>query len=170
MSKIVQATFEKENDLLQAAAATKQAGWQIVDVYSPYPIHEAFHVMGLKRSRLPVAAFVFGALGVGFALWFQFWTSAIDWPLNVGGRPWNSLPAFVPVTFEMLVLCAGLGVVFTWLLVSRLYPGKTAVVSPGVTDDRFVLEVQARGGQDPEAVRQLLRECHACAVTESESA
>jgi hypothetical protein len=171
MSKTIQAVFDSQADVVDAAASAKKAGAVIIDVYTPYPVHEAIHVLGLGRSRLPIAAFVFGAAGVALALWFQYWTSAIDWPLNVGGRPFNSLPAFVPVTFEMLVLCAGLGVVLTWLIVSRLYPGKPATsASPRVTDDRFVLELQLQGSRvDPETIRQLLRSHHANELTESES-
>jgi hypothetical protein len=127
--------------------------------------------LGLKRSRLPRAAFVCGMLGLAVAFWFQFWVSAFDWPLNVGGRPWNSLPAFVPVAFEMMVLFAGLGVVLTWLLVSRLYPGRTAVLpSSRVTDDSFVLEVQdPRPEADAASLRQLFRECHARGFEERET-
>jgi Protein of unknown function (DUF3341) len=170
--QMIQGVFEREEDLLRAAVSAKQAGWEIVDIYTPYPVHATFRIMGLARSRLPRAAFVFGLLGVGLALCFQFWVSAWDWPLNVGGRPWNSLPAFVPVTFEMMVLFAGLGVVLTWLVVSGLYPGKTAVrPSLKVTDDRFVLELQEVGPQaDPDAIRRLFRECRGRSIEERESA
>jgi hypothetical protein len=169
--RTIQGVFEHEEDLLRAAVSAKQAGWEIVDIYTPYAVHETFRVLGLARSRLPRAAFVFGLLGVGVALWFQFWVSARDWPLNVGGRPWNSWPAFVPVAFEMMVLCAGIGVVLTWLVVCRLYPGKTAALpSAKVTDDAFVLEVREPSSQaDAEAVRRLFRECRASGWQERES-
>ena len=162
------ATFEREDDLLRAAESARQQGWRIVDIYTPYPVHGTAQVLGLSRSRLPRAAFLFGLMGLAVAFWFQFWASAYDWPLNVGGRPWNSLPAFVPVAFEMMVLFSGLGVVLAWLLVCRLFPGKSAAVpSPRVTDDRFVLEVQeASPNADPEGVRRLLRECNASDVEE----
>jgi Protein of unknown function (DUF3341) len=167
----IQGVFEREDDLIRAAETAKREGWRIVDIYTPYPMHETARLLGLSRSRLPRAAFVFGLLGVGLALWFQFWVSAFDWPLNVGGRPWNSLPAFVPVTFEMMVLFAGLGVVLTWLLVCRLYPGKKAkLASPRVTDNCFVLEIQGPGPEaDPEVMRRLFRECHAGGWQETES-
>jgi hypothetical protein len=81
------------------------------------------------------------------ALALQFWTTAQDWPLNVGGQPWDSLPAFVPVTFEMMVLFAGLGLFAAWLVRCGLYPGKAArLVGEGETDNRFVLVV----GEPPE--------------------
>jgi hypothetical protein len=165
----IHAVFDTEDDLLHAATIARRGGWSIVDVYSPYPLHATAELLDLRRSRLPRAAFVFGALGVALAIWFQFWASAWDWPLNVGGRPWNSLPAFVPVTFEMMVLCAGLGVVLSWLIVCRLYPGKTArLPSRKVTDASFVLAV--RGPHDEaEAIRRLLFACQASDVQESES-
>jgi hypothetical protein len=162
-------TFEREEDLLRAAASARREGWSIADIYSPYPLHGSAEALGLPPSRLPRAAFLFGLLGVGTAFWFQIWTSAQDWPLNVGGRPLNSLPAFVPVGFEMMVLFAGLGTFATWLLVSRLYPGKSAAVLPGVTDDRFVLEVQGLANADVASLRQLFAECNATGVEERES-
>jgi Protein of unknown function (DUF3341) len=169
--RTIQGVFEREADLLRAAELVNQQGWRIVDIYTPYPVHEAARLLGLRRSRLPYVAFVFGALGVGLAFWFQFWVSARDWPINVGGRPWNSLPAFVPAAFEMMVLFAGLGVVLTWLLVSRLYPGRTAVLpSARVTDDCFVLEVQQPAPEaDAESLRRMFRECHARGFDERET-
>ena len=117
--------------------------------------------IGMRSGRLQVA---FGALGVALAFWFQFWVSAIDWPINVGGRPWNSLPAFVPVAFEMMVLCGGLGLVLTWLVVCRLYPGKKPLQpSHRVTDDRFVIEISC---SDPEVIQLLFRDCNVCGVEE----
>jgi hypothetical protein len=117
---------------------------------------------------LPAACLLGGQVGFGFALWFQFWTSAQDWPINVGGRPWNSWPAFVPVAFESMVLLGGFGLVFAWLFRSRLYPGKSPrLLVQGVTDDRFVLAVRVpEGANGGEAVRQLLQECHALSLQE----
>jgi hypothetical protein len=169
ITRTIHAAFDRPQDLVRAAEAAQRQGWRIIDVYSPYPLHETAHLLGLRRSRLPRAAFVFGALGIAAALVFQFWASAWDWPLNVGGRPWNSLPAFVPVTFEMMVLCAGLGIVLCWLLVCRLYPGKVArVPSRKVTDDTFLLQVQALADTDPEVIRRLFLNCQASGVEESE--
>ncbi len=168
--RTILATFENETDLVEAAEAARHAGWRIVDIYSPYPLHEAAHLLGLPRSRLPRAAFVFGLFGLAVALGFQFWSTASNWPLNVGGRPWNSLPAFVPVAFEMMILFAGLGVVLTWLVVCRLFPGKTPDLPiPKVTDDLFVLEVcSAEAPANSEGIRKLFQEHHTCAVDERE--
>jgi hypothetical protein len=134
------AAFAGEADLLRAVAGARKRGWPVVEVYSPYAVHELDRALGLPRSRLAAACFFCGLFGVGLALAFQFWATAWNWPLNVGGQPWNSLPAFVPVTFETMVLCGGLGMVLAWLVRCRLFPGKTPrLPALGETDDRFVL-------------------------------
>jgi hypothetical protein len=160
--KIILASFANEEDLLAAVRGVRERSWHIVDLYTPYAIHGLEELLGWRRSRLPAACLLCGAAGLGGALWFQFWTTASDWPLNVGGRPWNSLPAFVPVAFECMVLLAGFGLVFAWLIRCRLYPGKNNVPLPArLTDDRFALVVRIpNGSAEPEAVRNLLNDCH----------
>ncbi len=163
---IILASFAKGEELLEAVRAVRMRGWQIVDLYTPYPVHGLEQALGWRRSWLPAACLLGGAAGAGLALWFQFWASAVDWPINVGGRPWNSLPAFVPATFESMVLLAGFGLVTAWLLRCGLYPGKKARTPlTGATDDRFVLAVRNPG--EPLGlvqVRQLLQERHALTV------
>jgi hypothetical protein len=164
--KIVTASFASEEDFLQAVRGVRKRACRIVDLYTPYPVHGLEEVLGWRRSWLPAACFLGGAAGLGLSLWFQFWTTAQDWPLDVGGRPWNSLPAFAPVAFECMVLLGGFSLVFAWLFRCRLFPGKKAV-SPlaGLTDDRFAL---AASGPDAisAAVRQVLHDCHAVEVQE----
>jgi hypothetical protein len=166
--KIILGSFADEEQLLEAARAVRSRNWHIVDVYGPYPVHGLEEVLGWRRSRLPAACLLGGLTGVGLALWFQFWTTAQDWPINVGGRPWNSLPAFVPVTFESMVLLAGFGVLFAWLFRCRLYPGRSARLPlAGVTDDRFALAVRDPGVPAAvEEVRQVLHNCHALSLEE----
>ena len=168
MTRFVVGSFEREDDLLRAVQALQLSGRRIHDVYTPYAVHGLDQILGLKRSWLPRACFAWGLSGVVLALWFQFWTSTRDWPLNVGGRPWNSLPAFVPVTFEAMVLFAGLGLVLTWLIICRLYPGKKVVPPiPQVSDNRFALVVEESDRPfDPGAVQQLFQDCHAVSVEE----
>jgi hypothetical protein len=168
MNRFVVGSFEREEDFLQAARAVRECGWRIRDAYTPYAVHGLGEIMGLKKSWLPRACFACGLSGVVLALGFQFWTSTRDWPLNVGGRPWNSLPAFVPVTFEAMVLFGGLGLVLTWLIVCRLYPGKKAVpFIPQVSDNRFALVVEESDRPfDAAEVRQVLQDCHAVSIEE----
>jgi hypothetical protein len=170
--RVYVAGFAGEKDLLRAVAAVRERDWPIVEAYTPYPVHGLDEALGWPRSRLSVACFVFGLLGVVLALSCQVWTTAWDWPLNVGGQPWNSLPAFVPVTFEAMVLCAGLGLVLVWLLRCGLYPGKKPEsLLLGETDNRFVLVLGEPGpGADmAEAdVMGLLRDCGAVHLEEQE--
>jgi hypothetical protein len=103
--------------------------------------------------------FVFGMAGAIGMLWFEHWVAAVSWPVNVGGKPWNSLPSDVPVAFEAAVLLSGFGSVFALLAVSRLYPGKQAgVYHPSATDDRFVLVIEETDATfDLPAVKKLLQ-------------
>ncbi len=161
------AVFEREADLVRAVAAVRAAGLKIRDVYSPFAVHGLDCELGWRPSRLSWACAFCGLAGAIFMLWFQWWTSAVSWPLNVGGKPWNSLPAYVPVTFEVMVLYAGLGVVLAFLLRCGLRPGREPrPLFRGTTDDRFVLVVECPDGPGgADAVRQLFHEFHAAPVT-----
>ena len=97
---------------------------RIVDAFTPYAVHGLDRAMGLKPSRLTWVCFVCGMIGRMGMLWFEHWSASVDWAIDVGGKPWNSLPSDVPVAFEAAVLLAGFGSVFALLAVSRLFPGK----------------------------------------------
>jgi Ni/Fe-hydrogenase subunit HybB-like protein/mono/diheme cytochrome c family protein len=158
--------FARADDLLAAAAAAQAQGLSPVDAYTPYALPGTAEVLGLPDSRLGWVCLAGGLLGAGAAFGFQFWASAVDWPLNVGGRPWNSWPAFVPVAFESLVLCAGLGVVLAFFLRSRLYPWrKTTAPLLDTTGSRFVLVLEEKDAAFEAArARQLLQ--HGAIYTE----
>lgn len=166
--RVVLATFEHEDDLLAATGAVRRKGFRIVDAFTPYAVHGLERAMGLRPSRLTWVCFVCGMTGALGMLWFEHWTASIDWQLDVGGKPWNSLPSDVPVAFEAAVLLAGFGSVFALLAVSRLFPGKRPrIIDPRVTDDRFVLVIdEADAAFDIVAIRNMLQEFHAIAVEE----
>lgn len=166
--RVMVGIFTGEKELLEVTHTVRQRGLKIVDVYAPYAVHGLDKAMGLAPSRLPWVCFALGLSGAAFKVWFEYWTSAVDWPVNVGGKPWDSLPAFVPITFEVMVLFAGLSTVFAFFLVSRLYPGKRAVVTDkGTTDDRFALVLEeCDAAFDPNEVRSLLESYGAIEVTE----
>ncbi len=160
--------FDNEDDILEVARAVRKKGLKIVDVFAPYAVHGLDHAMGLERSRLPWVCFLLGLAGAALKIWFEYWTTAADWPINVGGKPWNSLPAFVPITFEVMVLFAGLSTVAAFFLVSRLLPGRRAkLIHPRVTNDRFALVLEETDAAfDVPEVTALLQEFHAINVEE----
>ena len=160
--------FSREEDILTATDAARRDGLTILDVYTPYAVHGLDQAMALQPSRLPWVCFLLGLLGAVLKVWFEYWTTAVSWPINVGGKPWNSLPAFVPVTFEVMVLFAGVSTVFAFLLVAKLRPWRKAeVIHPRVTDDRFVLLLeQTDASFDVGRVRRLLERHHAVEVEE----
>ncbi|MGE5056121.1 MAG: DUF3341 domain-containing protein [Acidobacteriota bacterium] len=160
--------FKSEQDTLKAVRASRQCGFKIVDVYAPYAVHGLEDAMGLVPSRLPWIVFALGLLGAGLKVWFEFWTTAIDWPVNVGGKPFNSLPAFVPVTFEVMVLFAAVGAVFSFFFICRLFPGKRTVLPViGVTDDRFAIVLEETDSRfEPAEVQKMFETLHAIHVEE----
>ena len=166
--RLLVSLFDHEEDILGASRAMREAGLQIADVYTPYAVHGLDKAMGLPASKLPFVCLLLGVLGGAFKVWFEFWTTAVAWPINVGGKPWNSLPAFVPVTFEVMVLFAGVSVVIAFLFISRLWPGKQALLADQrITDHRFVLVIEeADAVFDPVKVHGLLKKFHVVRVEE----
>lgn len=147
MKELFISTFDNEFDLKNAAIDYRDQGYKIYDAFTPYAIHGLGSIMGLKPSRLTIVCFIFGFLGLIIALWGQYWISAVNWPINIGGKPWNSLPSFLPVAFEITVLSAGLGVVLTFLVRTGVLPGRKPVIyNKRVTDDLFTLVVFKEGG------------------------
>ena len=137
--RYVAAFFTDEDDLKASAAEARLRGFKIYDVYSPFPIHGMDDAVGLKPSRLTWVAFAGGVLGLATAVFLQVWTSAYDWAVNIGGKPFNSIPLWVPVSFELTVLFAGLSAIFALFWVCGLSPFSKQKSFKGVNDDRFVL-------------------------------
>jgi hypothetical protein len=134
--------FADEDSVFGALLALRKAGIAIQEVYAPYAVHGLERAAGLRRSRIGFVTVIAAALGsISFYL-FQDWVSASSWPLNIGGKPYSSAPAWIPVVFEVGVLAAGLATVLALFIRSRLYPGKKAwLVDPRVTDDRFAVMI-----------------------------
>ncbi len=155
--------FGDEHDLLEATREARGQGYKIVDAYTPFAVHGLDEAMGLRPSKLPWVCFGLGLAGAVAKLWYQIWTSATSWPVNVGGKPLSSVPAFVPVTFEIMVLFAGVGTVLAFFIVSRLRPRKKKpdVLYEGVTNDRFVLVLEETDAAfDVERVRAMFQQHH----------
>lgn len=114
--------FEDEDVLINAVRSLRNQGVKIYEVFSPFPVHGLDEVLGYTRTRLPIAAFLFGMTGTSLAILMQFWMLGYDWPMIIGGKPHASLPPFVPVIFELTVLLSALGMVATFLIVSDMKP------------------------------------------------
>lgn len=114
------AEFDDANALVAATRRAHDEGYRRMDAYSPFPIEELHEALGSHHSRLPLIVLIGGLCGCvgGYAL--QYWAAAIAYPLNVGGRPFNSWPAFIPVTFECTILVAALSAVLGMLALNGL--------------------------------------------------
>jgi ActD protein len=156
--RVLVSIFEDEDRLIKATNAAREAGLDIVDVFAPYAVHGIDRAMGLPPSRLPWVTFWLGLFGAVTMTVFQFWVSAVSWPINIGGKPWNSLPAFVPAIFEVTVLCAGVGTVLFFIWWAGLRPGLQSPLSDlRVTNDRFALVVsQSKAGFNRKTAEALL--------------
>jgi len=154
--------FESESDILGATKVARECGYKIVDAYTPFAVHGLDEAMGLKPTALPWVCLGFGLAGAASKLWYEFWISVTSWPVNVGGKPLGSLPAFIPVTFEITVLFAGIGTVLGFFLVSRLWFGKRPkIFYDGVTDGQFVLVLEETDAAfDVREIRKLFEPYH----------
>ncbi|OEK01728.1 quinol:cytochrome C oxidoreductase [Roseivirga sp. 4D4] len=134
--------YDDEDVLLKAVGKIRGAGIKIDEVYSPFPVHGLDDELGYKKSRLPIAAFMFGILGTTLALTMQIWMLGIDWPMIIGGKNHVALPDFVPVTFELTVLLAAFGMVGTFLVASDLKPWKDPkLLDIRITDDKHIMAI-----------------------------
>jgi hypothetical protein len=140
--------FETPGDLIEAARRAREAGYRSLDAYTPYPIHELAEALQLPRTKLPVIVFVGGALGCATALAMQWFSSAVHYPINVGGRPLASWPSFIPITFELTVLFAAIAAVLGMLGLNGLpmpyHPVFNVPRFALASRDRFFLAVESR--------------------------
>jgi hypothetical protein len=159
--------FEDEDVLINAVRKVRASGVRIHEVYSPFPVHGLDEALGYTRSRLPIAAFMFGMLGTSLALIMQIWMLGYDWPMIIGGKNFASLPPFIPVTFELTVLLSALGMVATFMIVSDMKPYKWPVqFDVRSTDDKHVMAIDLahNSGTTAENLSKVLREAGASEV------
>ncbi|MBA3899914.1 MAG: DUF3341 domain-containing protein [Bacteroidetes bacterium] len=147
-NKITYGLYGDDHDVLEACKKLVAKGVRIKDVYSPFPIHGLDPVIGIKRTRMAIVAFLFGITGFSLALLGIWYFMIGDWPMNIGGKPSftfiENLPSFIPVTFEFTVFCASHGMVITYLIRNRTLPGISARnPDPRTTDDKFMIEIHS---------------------------
>ena len=155
----VMGEFGSPEELLQAVKKVREAGYRRLDAYAPFPIEGLSDALGLKRNLVPAITLLGGLAGGIGGFSFQYWAAAITYPQNVAGRPLNSWPAFIPVTFELTILGASLAAVFGMLALNRRFTHASS--------DRFFVCIEAK---DPnfhlEKCARLLQEVHAHHITE----
>jgi len=143
IKKFVVGCFNDEAVLFPAVKDVRRAGYKIHDVYTPFPIHGLDHAMGLRETSLHTAGFIYGITGTTTALACISWIFTKDWPLNIGGKPNFALPAWIPITFELTVLFAAVGMVLTFCYLCQLSPFvKKHHFHPRATDDLFVMAIE----------------------------
>jgi hypothetical protein len=126
--------FDTEHQLMHAARAAREAGYEKIDGYAPFPVEGLSEALGLKRNKVPLVTLIGGLCGGLTGFFFQYWVNVYSYPLNIAGRPLNSWPAFIPVTFELTVLGASLSAVFGMLALN----GLPEPHHPLFNNDRFV--------------------------------
>jgi len=138
--QVIYGLYDDETILLDAVKKAKSDHMEIMDVYSPFPVHGLDPILGLEESRLHIAGFVYGLLGFLTAFLGMSWIFTNDWPIIFGGKPYWAVPAFIPITFELTVLFAAVGMTFSFYIVSGLGPGvKTKRLDDRITDDKFCI-------------------------------
>ncbi len=154
-SKVLFGLYDDEEDLKAAVATAREAHLDIMDVYTPFPVHGLDPVLGLKESRLHYLGFIYGATGALFGFGVMTWVFTRDWPVVFGGKPYWSVPAFIPITFEMTVLFAAWGMTITFYTICGMWPGvKAKTLHDRITDDKFCIAFDVTNA-DSSAVEKL---------------
>jgi hypothetical protein len=167
----VMGEFSTPEELIHAVEKVREAGYRRVNAYSPFPVEGLSEALGLKRNMVPLICLIGGLTGGLGGFFFQYWVAVIAYPLNIAGRPLNSWPAFIPVTFELTILGAALSAVLGMLALNKLpQPHHPVFNVPRFThasSDRFFVCIEAK---DPKFhiadSARLLQEVHAHHITE----
>jgi hypothetical protein len=168
-TKTFHALYNDDDILLSAVKAIKEKHYEIEEVYTPFPVHGLDKVMGLEPTRIAIAAFIYGCIGITVATLMMNYIMIVDWPQNIGGKPsfsyLENMPAFVPIMFEMTVFHAAHLMVITFYLRSRMWPLKEAEnPDPRTTDDHFLIEIST--DKPVAALKKLLKDSGAVEINE----
>lgn len=153
--EVLYGLYNDEEDLMNAIRNANGKGLKIMDVFTPFPVHGLDDVLGLSESRLHIAGFVYGILGTMTAFGGMTWIFTREWPIIFGGKPYFSAPAFIPISFELTVLFACVGMVVTFYTICGLAPGITnPTLDDRISDDKFCIAFNVNGA-DSSKVNQL---------------
>ncbi len=167
------AEFDSPDALVAAARRTQEGGYRKFDAYTPFPIEELHEAIDAHRTAVPLLVLIGGIVGGLSGYGLEYWVSIVAYPLNIGGRPFHSWPAFIPITFEMTVLFAALTAVFGMLALNRLpepyHPVFNAPRFALATRDRFFLCIESADAKfDTAATRRFLESLGPREVTDVE--
>jgi hypothetical protein len=167
----IMAEFATPKELVAAARTTHEAGYRKIDAYSPYPIEEAAEAIGFHKNRVPLVTLIGGIIGGLTGYFLQYWVAVINYPVNVGGRPYHSWPSFIIVTFELTILFGGISAVFGMLALNGLpmpyHPVFNVERFALASKDRFFLIVFATDPKyDLKGTRQFLEGLHPRSISE----
>jgi hypothetical protein len=167
----VMGEFATPEELIHAVKKVREAGYRRLDAYAPFPVEGLSEALGLRHNFVSTVTLIGGLLGGAGGFFFQYWAAAITYPMNVGGRPLNSWPAFIPVTFELTVLGAALSAVFGMLILNGLpephHPVFNVQRFSHASTDRFFICIEARDAKfHLQETARLLQSLHAHHVNE----
>lgn len=136
--------FKTEKELLSHLEKLRNSNTEIIDVYSPYPVHNVSYFLPKRKTNIPLVGLVGGIIGAFLGIWLQIWVSTSAYPLNFGGKPFLAYPSFIPVVFECMVLLASISMVAAYFIRNRLgVVSPNQVIHADVSDDTFVVIVRA---------------------------
>lgn len=168
-TKGIAGIWEDEHMVLKAARKTREAGFTKFDAISAYPIHGMEEACGIKRSWIPYVTFIAGVVGLTCGLLLTWWTSAVNWAVNVGGKPFFSLPAFIPIMFELTILFAALSSVAALFYACKIPRIDPPNIDPDLSSHKFAIFVpQNDTGYDESRIEKMFRELGATEVKKTE--
>jgi hypothetical protein len=164
------AEFDNPTSLIEATHRAHREGYRCMDAYSPYPIEELHEALGSEHTKLPLIVLIGGLIGCVGGYGLQYWSSVIAYPLNIGGKPFHSWPAFIPVTFECTILVAALSCVLGMLALNGLpqpyHPVFNVPRFALASRNRFFLCIEARDPKfDVDGTRRFLDSLNAREVS-----
>jgi len=163
------AIFLTEKEILHAAQKVKEAGYKKFEAISPYPVHGMEEACGIKRSWIPYVTFTMGILGLASGFLLTWWTSAVNWPLNIGGKPFLSLPAFIPIMFELTILFAALCSVAALFYAIGLPKVNPPIIDEDLTCHKFAIFIpQDEQGYSETKVEALYKSLGASEIKKAE--
>ncbi|GAA4447263.1 DUF3341 domain-containing protein [Ravibacter arvi] len=158
--KFLVGVYDDDEKLLHAIPKIRKEGVKIMEVYTPFPIHGLDHALGHPRTKIGIAAFLFGLLGCTCVLTLMIWTMGVDWPMIVGGKDPISIPNYIPISFEGTVLFTAFGMVITFLITNGLKPDPyPQLFDKRATDNKFVMAIELHNNRMSEdEITRVLRD------------